>query len=540
MRVHILLRNLSKTATLFCLALSFPIETKAQEVNLRNANFYYQTSDLRIQKPGEALDISRSYNSRSNTIGSFGYGWSTGLDTVAQDGPDGSILITDSDGYILRYTFEGAPREQVMAAYVDRLIEARRAEDAGVGANRAESYYVELRVQLLSGPEMRAQMGRALPLAWADVVPGAYMTHDRGTERLTRFDDGSMVRIRSDGSRQRFNSKGQLIQVFDVGGRGIELDYDREHRLSRVIHTDGGSIVLSWGSESGLVTGMQDTSGRSIAFSYDDNSNLLSVVGPADREERYIYDNEHNLTAILETGGRQVQVAYDAERDWATGLMLGEDLSNYSWRVLEPGVIMTTVDSGGVSTVHTFDDNAHRHVVEGPGGREETLLSSCCNKPLQVTSGDGTVTTYEYDRQARLVSVTHPDGTRVRWAYHPTFSRILQAAYSDGRRYDYTYDDFGNLSAARSSEGIELALSYGPNGKVDLVTGSDSSEYTFRYDTSGRPVEIGAGEEGALRIAYGAAGEIAGTEISQGAVSRAEFYRNLRRVLDLLEPATGR
>jgi hypothetical protein len=103
---------------LFCLSLSLSNESMAQEVNLRNANFYYQTSDLRIQKPGEALDISRSYNSRSNTVGSFGYGWSTGLDIVAQDGPDGSILVTDSDGYILRYTLEG---------------------DQGLGANRAES-----------------------------------------------------------------------------------------------------------------------------------------------------------------------------------------------------------------------------------------------------------------------------------------------------------------------------------------------------------------------------------------------------------------
>jgi|GEM_PF-1516215 len=540
MQVQILLRNLSLSAILLSLSLAISGEAGAQEVNLRNANFYYQTSDLRIQKPGEPLDISRSYNSRSNTVGAFGYGWSTGLDVLAQDGPDGSILVTDSDGYILRYTLEGAPREEVMSAYVDRLIEARRTEDRGAGSNRAESYYADLREQLLSGPGMREQMGRALPLAWADVIPGSYMTYDRGTERMTRREDGSMLRIRSDGSRQGFNIRGQLVQVIDVGGRGITLDYDRENRLSRVNHTNGGSIVLSWDSNSGLVSGMEDTSGRRISFSYDGNENLVSVAGPGDREERYIYDEEHNVTAILETGGRQVQVAYDLDRDWATGLMLGEDLTNYSWSVLGPGRIMATVDSGGEITTHTFDDTARRHLIEWSGGQEETLLSSCCNKPLQVTGSDGSVTTYEYDRQARLVSVTHPDGTRVRWAYHPTFSRILQAAYSDGRRYDYTYDDFGNLAAASSSEGIDLTLQYGPNGKVDLVTSSDSSEYTFRYDTTGRPIEIGAGSDGALRISYGAAGEISGTEISQGAVSRAEFYSNLRRVLDLLEPATGR
>ena len=90
-----------RSATLFLLTLCLGASTaSAQEVNLRNANVFYTIPEVRVQKPGVALEILRSYNSRSNIQGVFGYGWVTNLDIVCQEGPDGSILVTDSDGII--------------------------------------------------------------------------------------------------------------------------------------------------------------------------------------------------------------------------------------------------------------------------------------------------------------------------------------------------------------------------------------------------------------------------------------------------------
>ena len=89
----------------------------AQDVNLRNANLVVKEHDVRVQKPGVPIELERNYNSRSNAVGYFGYGWSTNLDIVCEEGPDGSILVTDADGYILRYTPNGEPRERYMERY---------------------------------------------------------------------------------------------------------------------------------------------------------------------------------------------------------------------------------------------------------------------------------------------------------------------------------------------------------------------------------------------------------------------------------------
>ena len=512
---------------------------EAQEVNLRNANLYYSIPEVKVQKPGIPLEISRNYNSRSNAQGVFGYGWVTNLDIVCQEGPDGSILVTDSDGFVMRFTKDGASKEALREAYIDRLVRVRREDDQSNGTLRQDRWYTNFKRDLMEQPDLRVKVGMSLPRAWLDAQPGAYISHDRGTERLTKRQDGTYLRVRADGTRYGFDRTGKLRTLTDAGRRGMRLDYDRDGRLIKVSHTEGGTFSLRWNANN-RISEILDTTNRRIRYSYDDQGNLLQVNGPDQRQIAYRYDHEHNLTAAREPDGSSFQVNYDLERDWVTGLKIGESVTSYSWQVEDVHRYSVRVDfPNGSSETHRFDEQAHTHIIDGQGGRTHQLLSECCAKPLEVRDPQGRVTRYDYDQQTRLVSVTYPDGSKVRWAYHPTFSKIMQAMYSDGRRFSYQYDDAGNLTRASSRGGRTLDLSYGRNGKVDSITDQEGTVYRFRYDTSGRPTRISSGEEGALDIRYGAAGEIASTEIVQGNIQRSEFYVNLQQVLALLEPATG-
>ncbi len=511
----------------------------AQDVNLRNANFYLEHPDVRVQRVGVTLEVSRVYNSRSNVNGRFGYGWTTNLDIVAFPAPDGSLLVSDSDGFILRFTLDGEPRERVMTRYVDALVDARKAQDRRAGSERSGGYYEELRIELLSDPGRREAMSQVLQTTRIEPRPGTYVSYDRGTERLVLRDDGRMVRHQADGTRYEFDSDGKLRLYGDSARRGMKLDYDRENRLTRVTHTEGGSVSLTW--SDGRVTRLLDNEGRQVNYKYDSDTNLVQVLGPEPRKLAYAYDDEHNLTASRLADGRGIQVQYDKARDWVTALKIGDDITRYAWQLIDhERYAVTVTEPDGSVTRHEYDDGAHRHLTIHPdGGRTETLLSPCCDKPLEVRHPDGTVTRYDYDRSARLVGIEHPDGRKVRFAYHPEWSKIIQALYSDGRRYLYKYDDAGNLVQAVDVSGRQLDLTYGRHGKVVEIRDKANNVYTFRYDPSGRPLEIAKGREGALAIRYGAMGEIAGTEIVEGDASRGAFYGELREVLAMLEPATG-
>jgi YD repeat-containing protein len=527
-------------AILFLLSLGFSIPSaSAQDVNLRNANLFYTVPEVRVQKPGVALEILRSYNSRSNIQGVFGYGWVTNLDIVCQEGPDGSILVTDSDGYVMRFTKDGEPKEALRQAYVKRIVKVHREEDRNNGTERQDTWYQKLERDLNEQPELRVKIGQNYPRAWSDAKPGSYISYDRGSERLNKRQDGSYLRVRSDGIRYGFDRLGKLRSFTDAGKRGMRLDYDRDGRLVKVSHTEGGTISLKWNKNNRIVE-ILDTANRKIQYRYDDSGNLSHVKGPDERKFTYTYDTEHNLIAGREANGDVFQINYDTEKDWVSAVKLGETVTQYSWQIRDPDNFSVHLENpDGTATKHHFDEQAHTHIIEDAAGRTETLLSACCNKPLEVREPNGRTTRYDYDTQTRLVSVTYPDNSKVRWAYHPKWSKIMQAMYSDGRRFSYQYDDNGNLTQASSRAGRTLNLSYGPNGKVGEITDNNGGVYEFQYDTSGRPTQIAKGAEGALRIHYGAAGEITSTEVSQGSISRGEFYVNLQAVLALLEPATG-
>jgi YD repeat-containing protein len=529
-----------RSAILFLLSLGVCVPSaSAQDVNLRNANLFYTLPEVRVQKPGVALEIIRNYNSRSNVQGVFGYGWASNLDIVCQEGPDGSILVTDSDGYVMRFTKDGEPKENLRKAYVKRLVKVRREEDRRNGTERQSNWYADFEGKLNTDPDLRVQVGQSLPRAWADAASGSYISYDRGSERLTKRQDGSYLRVRSDGIRYGFDRLGKLRSFTDAAKRGMRLDYDRDGRLVKISHSEGGTISLKWNSDNRIVE-ILDTANRRIQYAYDDAGNLSNVNGPDERQIAYKYDNEHNLTAGRQPNGESFQVNYNTEKDWVTAIKIGEAVTAYSWQIRDADQFSVRVENpDGTTTTHHFDETAHTHTIEDAAGRTETLLSACCNKPLEVKDPSGRITRYDYDTQTRLVSVTYPDGSKVRWAYHPKWSKIMQAMYSDGRRFSYQYNDNGNLIQASARSGRQLDLNYGPNGKVSEITDKDGGVYQFKYDTSGRPTQIAKGAEGALRIHYGAAGEITSTEVSQGSISRGEFYVNLQAVLALLEPATG-
>lgn len=49
-------------------------------VNVTNGNMYLQQTDYHLPGIGDGLEITRTYNSRNQTAGLFGYGWSSILD----------------------------------------------------------------------------------------------------------------------------------------------------------------------------------------------------------------------------------------------------------------------------------------------------------------------------------------------------------------------------------------------------------------------------------------------------------------------------
>src|SRR5690349_6968230 len=64
-------------------------------VNMRDAAFLGQWKDLDLSQPNERFELIRYYNSRSHSIGNFGYGWCTDFEKKAELLSDKKLRLYD-------------------------------------------------------------------------------------------------------------------------------------------------------------------------------------------------------------------------------------------------------------------------------------------------------------------------------------------------------------------------------------------------------------------------------------------------------------
>ncbi len=64
-------------------------------VNLKNGNFYISYTDIIVPGGGKKLEITRTYNSKSTSVGWFGFGWGNVYETSLIPSPDGCVVVSE-------------------------------------------------------------------------------------------------------------------------------------------------------------------------------------------------------------------------------------------------------------------------------------------------------------------------------------------------------------------------------------------------------------------------------------------------------------
>ena len=72
-------------------------------VNVTNGNVYLQQTDYQLPGVGEAIGITRTYNSISQTIGLFGRGWMTEYDETVTTDANNQLQLTLPDGRLVTF-----------------------------------------------------------------------------------------------------------------------------------------------------------------------------------------------------------------------------------------------------------------------------------------------------------------------------------------------------------------------------------------------------------------------------------------------------
>lgn len=566
-------------------------------VAVGNGNYFTAFTDVEHDAPLNTfqLKVQRTYNSRAQFDGIFGFGWGSDFEAFLVPSADGSVVIQENGGgEKTRFSPKEFSKAE-LTKQVDRLVAAYMAKEKGSGVKMSE-----LRERLMNNANERDEKSRDLGV-FPQLPEGTKLFSTlRGDKQTVSVTKDGYVREFADGKRELFNVKVSVADqgvdplkrrvlqgVYKVGRVADPLrkaqvfyEYDKKGRLETVTdkatqalrfkYNDDGKVTevsdkqgnraRYWYCESGGIYNSakkcakgdlvksQDTSGSVYSFQYDSLHNLTRIGNPKngkpDQEfEEVAYwpatsDGQGGVKSVKQTNGTLVEYKY-----WQSPK---DKEGHYKTEV------KTTYTSGKASnTSYEYfekkraDGSSYRYKMVSVVDDEktETIYNECCGQPVQITT-DGGTTKFEYFPGNGLPKEKDTPTENIQWQYHAKFhGKITKVVIADKqakttRSSEFTYEDKnGQLVKARTSDGKGIALDYDKAGRIASMVDQDKRKITFRYTANAKPTEIIQDGVGSIQVTYDKAGSIKDVKSKGGreiAISVAAAFQNL---LEIIKPA---
>jgi RHS repeat-associated protein len=506
-------------------------------VNTSNGNFFIKETDLGLWIRGGTLDLSRTYNSKSDEDGVFGPGWSWSYGTRLIETKSGIIEIYEPDGYITRYTKEelDGKGERATDVLVEHIIETVRKEDIVKDEVKPEADYYLMRTRLINDPVYFEEiLSRYNPPSAKPIPVGSYITSDRGLSQLEKHYD-KYIRIKRDGSREEFDRQGKLVSQIDPNGNTITITYDEQFPLTICDDTDRCLKIVC--GLDGLISHVVDSAGRQIDYTYDRLGSLVSVSDTSGNRSAYRYNKLGNMVFVKRAGGGFIKIRYQEE--WDRVLEIEDAKGNvtsfsYAFDQDDPSEYTTTVtDALGQTTYYSFSPGSDPSPLPGelktqiikirfPDG-SEFMEENCegCGQPVRQINRSGKLTTFEYDEDRRLVSIVDPlnrkytidydgyspskitlPGNRKYNLVHDGKGNIVKVSTPEEVNTEYEYNKFGQIIAAIGPEGTKTSLEYNEDGQLVSFVDPLNNRIDFNYDQAGRVAGITLPDGSSYELKY--------------------------------------
>ncbi|MGW3210392.1 putative T7SS-secreted protein [Streptomyces sp. NPDC001135] len=401
-------------------------------VNVATGKMYLPQTDVSL--PGALpLILGRRVESGYRLGRWFGPSWSSTLDQRLEIDEEGVVYVTD-DGLLLSYPHP-APGVPTLASH-----------------------------------------GPRLPL---DRVDGGYTITDPGTGRVWHFAD-------------RGDTLAVLEQIDDRNGNWVTFEYDEAGTPLGVhtsagqgvrITTDSGRVaayhLAATGEElkrftytDGDLTGVINSSGLPLRFTYDDRGRVTSWTDTNDRSYAYEYDDQDRCVAQGGTAGHMAHRFSYGEPDPATGLRT-----------------TTATTAEGHTTRYLVNDTWQVVAETDPLGATTHYVRDRYHRLLSATDPLGHTTTFRYDDEGNLTSVVRPDGRESRAEYN-ALGLPVKVVNPDGTVIRQTYDDRGNRTSVTDPAGQTTRFAYNAAGHLTSVTDPLGNTTTVVCDRAGLPIEV--------------------------------------------------
>ncbi len=288
------------------------------------------------------------------------------------------------------------------------------------------------------------------------------------------------------GTRDRFGNRISIV-------RGLS----RSDAITRILSSSGRWIefVYDGGELGGRIIRANDSSGRTVNYTYDSSGRVWKVANPSGGITEYSYDTVHRMITLKDPRGivfltnrydrngrvdRQTQAdagiyQFSYTTDRTTGLVTETDITD------PRGIVRRVLfNSAG------FPESDTRALGRAEQQVTTSVWESGTNLLRSVTDALGRRTEYTYDANGNVLTVTRLAGTTeaARWTltYEAPFNLVKTLTDPLQHSMAFTYEERGGL--LRVNNALDQPLHFTPrsDGQIAAIRDALDNTTTFEYE----------------------------------------------------------
>ncbi len=275
-------------------------------VDTRSAGYSKTFVDFKSQGPGSALEIKRTYNSRSLYNGLYGFGWCSNLETRLSALPDDSLKAVECGGG-MEVVYHPKGKAPNIKLYVESIMAKLKTRKLKM----SQKALAKLRADLLQSPNLRAEFLDALDIKGQAKAGIKYYAQGRVKEYIAVTSKG-YTRHLPNGIKENFDKQGRLIRSADRNGH-IEIAW--QPASIRIMNERGRRLTLSLDKKGGKIKEAVFRNKKVASYAHS-GEDLIKARNSHGETFRHRYDSLHNLTESVYPDKSSEKLAYNVKKDW--------------------------------------------------------------------------------------------------------------------------------------------------------------------------------------------------------------------------------
>jgi RHS repeat-associated protein len=342
-----------------------------------------------------------------------------------------------------------------------------------------------------------------------------------------------------------YNDSGNLLSETDANGHTVAYEYDALNRRIKTTDALGYVTLLEYDSIGGCpvcpgptkgssqITKQTDANGKVTYFKYDTLDRLVKeirkegdvadVIDISDAVTSYSYDANSNRLTVTQPNGNTTNFAYDALNRQISETNAAGDTTLTSYDGVG-NVLTTTAPNGNVIT-NTYDVLDRVIQINDSIGLIANYSYDHEGNRLSETDGNGNSSSFEYDAIYRLIKVTDAMGENTLYSYDAVGNR-LTTTDREGNITTETYDAINRRISTTDAMGHLTQFTYDGVGNLIQITDAKSNSTLYHYDEINRLSKEIYADGGIRKFTYDGVGNLL-TRTDQKAQTTTYVYNDL-------------